>query len=60
VTFAFPRSNHVATAREGAKLGDGRGFNSPNERVRVFLAQYLTDKGRMWAEPLKSLHLLDD
>ena len=29
-------------------LGD-REFNSPNERVRVFLAPFLSDKGRKWA-----------
>ena len=35
-------------------------FNSPHERVRVFLMQYLTEKGRRWAEPLKSLNLPDE
>ena len=32
-----------------------RAFNSPHERVRVFLQPYLTAKGRAWAVPLKSL-----
>ena len=31
-------------------------FNSPHERVRVFLAPFLTAKGRRWAVPLESLH----
>jgi len=35
-------------------------FNSPWERVRVFLKPYLTEKGRTWAEPLKSLHVPDE
>jgi hypothetical protein len=30
-------------------------FNSPNERVRVFLHPYLTWKGRRWAIPIASL-----
>jgi hypothetical protein len=30
-------------------------FNSPHERVRVFLEPYLNDKGRKWAVPLVSL-----
>ena len=37
-----------------------RHFNSPNERVRVFLAPFLTPKGREWAAPLVSLELPDD
>lgn len=32
-----------------------RSFNSPEERVRVFLQPYLTRKGHRWAVPLKSL-----
>ena len=45
---------------EDLSLPEGaRRFNSPNERVRVFLEPYLTDKGRKWAEPLKSLDLPD-
>ena len=37
-----------------------RPYNSPEERVRVFLAPYLTAKGRAWAVPLESLDLPDD
>ena len=45
---------------EHAKLDEGtREFNSPNERVRVFLAPYLTAEGRRWAVPLDSLKLPD-
>ena len=51
-TFIAARSEHAAG---GCSL-----FNSPNERVRVFLEPYLTKKGREWAEPLKSLDLPDD
>jgi hypothetical protein len=32
-----------------------RKFNSPNERVRVFLGPFLTRKGARWAAPLGSL-----
>ena len=32
-----------------------REFNSPNERIRVFLAPFLTRKGARWAIPLRSL-----
>jgi len=35
-------------------------FNTPQERVRVFLEPYLTPKGQLWAEPLASLELPDD
>jgi hypothetical protein len=35
-------------------------FNSPNERVRVFLNPYLTEKGQRWAVPLDSLNEPDD
>jgi len=46
---------------EHAALPEGsRRFNSPNERVRVFLGPYLSDKGRAWAVPLTSLDLPDD
>src|SRR5574339_289244 len=51
-TFQAARREHVA--------GGYSPFNSPNERVRVFLQPYLTKKGRQWAEPLKSLNLRDD
>lgn len=39
---------------------DDREYNSPHERVRVFLAPMLTRKGRRWAVPLRSLELPDD
>jgi hypothetical protein len=43
---------------EHAALPPGqREFNSPNERVRVFLGPFLTFKGRRWAVPLRSLDL---
>jgi len=46
---------------EHRALSDGREeFNTPSERVRVFLAPFLTRKGRRWAVPLKSLRLPDD
>ena len=51
-TFQAARSEHAT--------GDYSPFNSPNERARVFLAPYLTKKGRQWAEPLRSLNLPDD
>ena len=51
-TFRAARSEHAA--------GGYSPFNSPEERVRVFLEPYLTRKGRRWAEPLKSLDLPDD
>jgi hypothetical protein len=35
-------------------------WNSPNERVRVFLEPYFSEKGRLWAAPLISLELPDD
>lgn len=37
-----------------------RAFNTPSERVRVFLGPFLSTKGRSWAVPLKSLDLPDD
>ncbi len=39
---------------------DDPSFNSPEERVRVFLAPFLTDKGTRWAVPLDSLRLPDE
>ncbi len=47
--FRRAREEHAALP-EG-----GREYNSPNERVRVFLAPYLTLRGRAWAVPLESL-----
>ena len=52
--FRKARDEHLAIP-EGA-----RAFNSPHERVRVFLEPYLTDKGRHWAVPLDSLDLPDE
>jgi hypothetical protein len=37
-----------------------RMFNSPHERVRVFLAPLLSNKGRQWAVPGESLKLPDE
>ncbi len=51
-TFQAARREHAA--------GGYSPFNSPNERVRVFLLPYVTEKGARWAEPLKSLNLPDD
>lgn len=51
-TFRAARSEHAA--------GGYSPFNSPQERVRVFLEPYLTPKGQRWAEPLSSLDLPDD
>jgi hypothetical protein len=46
---------------EQAALPPGqREFNSPHERVRVFLAPFLTRKGTQWAVPLRSLNLPDE
>jgi hypothetical protein len=53
-TFQRAREEHAALAPRN------RDFNSPNERVRVFLGPFLSRKGRQWAEPLKSLELPDD
>lgn len=49
-----------ARQEDSALSEDVRSFNSPHERVRVFLASFLSDKGRQWAVPLKSLDLPDD
>lgn len=51
-TFQLARNEHMALEYSE--------FNSPHERVRVFLAPYLTPKGQRWAEPLRSLDLNDD
>ena len=48
------REEHAAL-QEGERI-----WNSPHERVRVFLEPYLTEKGRLWAAPLTSLELPDD
>jgi hypothetical protein len=43
-TFARARREHAALDDEDQL------FNSPEERVRVFLAPYLNAKGRGWAQ----------
>jgi hypothetical protein len=48
-TFRKAREEHSALP-----LGQ-REYNSPNERVRVFLAPFLSKKGKAWAVPLESL-----
>jgi hypothetical protein len=57
----------MAVFKEAREKDEGlpdyqRAFNSPHERVRAFLVRdsYLTDKGRKWAVPFKSLDLLKD
>ena len=52
-TFTHARDEH-----ERIHPND-RECNSPEERVRVFLATFLTEKGQAWAEPLRSLRLPD-
>jgi hypothetical protein len=47
-TFQAARREHAA--------GGYSPFNSPQERVRVFLKPHLAAKGRRWAVPLDSLH----
>ena len=59
VTDAEVKETFHAARREHADGGYSP-FNSPHERVRVFLLPYLTEKGRRWAEPFHSLHLPDD
>jgi hypothetical protein len=55
------RATFKMAREEGAALrARGPYFNSPNERVRVFLAPLLSDKGKRWAVPLQSLDLPDD
>jgi hypothetical protein len=50
-TFRRAREEHAA-------LPPGlREYNSPNERVRVFIAPLLSDKGTAWAVPLESLSI---
>lgn len=51
-TFRAARAEHIS--------GGYSSFNSPQERVRVFLWPCLTRKGRRWAVPLKSLEIPDD
>jgi hypothetical protein len=55
------REMFIRARDEHASLSPGaRHFNSPNERVRVFLAPLLSEKGTAWAVPLESLHPADD
>jgi|SRR5579864_1229565 len=50
------KSTFRRAREEDSALAPGaREFNSPNERVRVFLAPFLTWKGERWAVPLRSL-----
>ena len=50
-----------AAKQEDEALPDGqREFNSPEERVRVFLGPYLSTRGQQWAVPLDSLEIPDD
>jgi len=53
-TVRRAREEHEALSPES------REYNSPNERARVFLEPFLTDKGNTWAVPLDSLKLPDD
>ena len=48
-TFGRAREEQLALSP------DEREFNSPEERVRVFLCPFLTPKGARWAVPLRSL-----
>lgn len=50
----------LQAARREHAAGGYSPFNSPHERVRVFLERYLSEKGRRWAVPLQSLNLPDD
>ena len=59
VTDAEVAETFQAARREHAAGGYSR-FNSPQERVRVFLEPHLAAKGRRWAVPLDSLSLADD
>jgi len=52
--FRRARDEHEAMSPER------RHYNSPNERARVYLAPFLSDKGSAWAVPLDSLKLPDD
>ena len=52
--FEKARDEHRALSDEM------RSFNSPHERVRVFLAPYLNAKGQKWAVPLDSLKIPDE
>ena len=47
-TFQAARDEHAACGYSP--------YNSPHERVRVFLEPYLSRKGLRWAVPLESLN----
>jgi hypothetical protein len=49
-----------AREEDDALTPEEREYNSPNERVRVFLGPFLTAKGLRWAEPFTSMSLPDD
>jgi hypothetical protein len=48
--FNRAREEHEALSE------DERAYNSPEERLRVFLKPYLSRKGYRWSIPLKSLN----
>ena len=52
--FEKSRREHAALSK------DMQLFNSPEERIRVFLGALLSPKGKRWAVPLESLHLPDE
>ncbi len=52
--FRKVREEHEALSEEVPA------YNSPNERICVFLEPYLSSKGRKWAVSLESLDLPDD
>ena len=55
------RATFSRAREEDAALPPGqREYNSPNERVRVFLTPFLSDRGTRWAVPLDSLKLPHD
>ena len=58
VTDAAIAATFQAARREHADGGYSL-YNSPHERVRVFLEPYLEAKGHRWAVPLESLDLPD-
>lgn len=50
----------MAREEDAMLSADEREYNSPNERVRVFLAPLLSPKGITWAVPLDSLNQRDE
>jgi hypothetical protein len=49
-----------ARAEDGYRYDRELTFNTRHERIRVFLAPYLTAKGTKWAVPLASIGPEDD